>query len=200
MSQTGITATKNGFLYVYVSNETPNINVYFDNLQITHIKSPLLQEQSYYPCLYLNGTVRQAFGLQMAGISDKALGKLDSKNKFNGGSDFEEDYGVNLYYTDTRKYDPQIGRFLGVDELSELSSGVSVYHFAGNNPAMVNDPSGRRNQPPPDPGSPAWDFASSQILNSEQMGTYMDQWMADDDAFWGHFNSGGGSGYLSLLK
>src|SRR5690348_1963712 len=108
MSQTGITAAKNGFLYVYVSNETPNINVYFDNLQVTHIKSPLLQEQSYYP-----------FGLQMAGISDKALGKLDSKNKFDGGVNFEEDYGVNLYSTFFRNYDPQIGRFDGVDILSE---------------------------------------------------------------------------------
>jgi RHS repeat-associated protein len=122
---------KNGYLYVYVSNETPNINVYFDNLQVTHIKGPLLQEQSYYP-----------FGMQMAGISDKAMGKLDSKNKFNGGVELEEDYGVNLYSTFYRQYDPQIGRFNGVDILSEKNAGMSGYHFSGNNPISFNDPKG----------------------------------------------------------
>ncbi len=125
------TMAKNGFLYVYVSNETPNINVYFDNLTVTHIKSPLLQEQSYYP-----------FGLQMAGISDKALGKLDSKNKFDGGVNFEEDYGVNLYQTFYRGYDPQIGRFGGVDILSEKTFGMSVYGYCGSDPIMFSDPFG----------------------------------------------------------
>jgi hypothetical protein len=67
------TMAKNGYLYIYVSNQSPQ-DVYFDDLIGTHTTGPLLQEQSYYP-----------FGLQMAGISDKALGKLDSKNKFNGG-------------------------------------------------------------------------------------------------------------------
>ncbi len=125
------TMAKNGFLYVYVSNETPNINVYFDNLTVTHIKSPLLQEQSYYP-----------FGLQMAGISDKTLGKLDSKYKFDGGVEFEEDYGVNLYETFYRGYDPQIGRFNGVDIMSEKTAGMSVYGYCSNNPEMFNDPMG----------------------------------------------------------
>src|SRR5690348_11552235 len=132
----------------------------------------------------------------MAGISDRALGKLDSKNKFDGGVNFEEDYGVNLYSTFFRNYDPQIGRFDGVDILSERFHTLNAYQYGANNPVMLNDPAGARVQGPPDPGSPAWDFLSSQILNSEQMGTYMDQWMADDDAFWSGFNtrmsSGGG--------
>ena len=91
----------------------------------------LLNEQSYYP-----------FGLQMAGISDAAIGKLNSENKFNGGSELEEDYGVNLYCTFYRRYDPQIGRFSGVDSKSEASAGISVYQFGGNNPVSMNDPLG----------------------------------------------------------
>ena len=90
-----------------------------------------MQEQSYYP-----------FGLQMAGISDAALGKLNSQNKFNGGTELEDDYGVNLYSTFYRRYDPQIGRFSGVDILSERSASVSNYQFALNDPISLNDPTG----------------------------------------------------------
>ncbi len=177
LAQSGVTAAKNGFLYVYVSNETPNINVYFDNLQITHIKSPLLQEQSYYP-----------FGLQMAGISDKALGKLDSKNKFNGGSDFEEDYGVNLYYTDTRKYDPQTGRFMGIDELTEYSGNLTSYQYAADDPIYWNDPSGliAVYGGPPDPfhGMGYWGYVG-----------YLTGYWFDNSGFYpGDFGGGSGGG------
>jgi hypothetical protein len=46
---------------------------------------------------------------------DKALLKPDSKNKFNGGSEIEEDFDVNLYSTFYRQYDPEIGRISSVD-------------------------------------------------------------------------------------
>lgn len=54
----------------------------------------------------------------------------------------EEDYGVNLYNTFYRQYDPQTGRFMGVDSLSEHTIGMTPYHFAGNNPISFNDPLG----------------------------------------------------------
>jgi len=124
------TIGKNGFLYVYVSNESAQ-DVYFDNLTIQYFTGPLAQEQSYYP-----------FGLQMAGISDKQLLLQANPYKFNGGTEFEEDNGVSYYNTSFRKYDPQIGRFSGVDALSERSFGMSPYHFASDNPIYFNDPSG----------------------------------------------------------
>lgn len=130
------TIAKNGYLYIYVSNESPQ-DVYFDDLTVKHYTGPLLQEQAYYP-----------FGLQMAGISDKAINKLSSQYKFNGGIELEEDYGVNLYSTFFRQYDPQLGRFSGVDLLSEEMSNFSPYQFGFNNPVLFNDPFGDKAELP----------------------------------------------------
>jgi len=111
----------NGYLYIYVSNATPNIDVFWDNLQVTHSRGALLEESSYYP-----------FGLKMAGISNQAAGKLQNKDKTFQGQKFDDDLGVDWYSFKWRNHDAQIGRFIEIDPLSHDYRHNSPYAFSEN--------------------------------------------------------------------
>ena len=120
------TITKNGYLYVYGSNETDAYHkVYFDNLQVIHTKGPLVEETHYYP-----------FGLTMAGISSKAAGSLEEKKKFQGQefahNEFSDGAGLEMYEFKYRMDDPQIGRFWQIDPLSDKYVYNSTYAFSEN--------------------------------------------------------------------
>ena len=115
---------------MFVSNESEQ-DVYFDDLTITHTTGPLQQEQAYYP-----------YGLQMAGLSDKAALRPTNPYKYNGGNMLEDEDGINYYNTFYRKYDAQIGRFTGIDIMAEQFSWLSPYNFGACNPVFYNDPNG----------------------------------------------------------
>ncbi|MBS1759291.1 MAG: hypothetical protein JST23_04125 [Bacteroidetes bacterium] len=145
-TSTNVAINKSGYLYVYVSNETPNIDVYFDNLQVTHTRGALLEENSYYP-----------FGLLMQGISSRAANfggntpncGCGNKKGFNGNEiqnkEFSDGSGLELYDFNARTYDQQIGRFIQIDPTPEDGDQESLtpYHFSGNNPSTFNDPNGK---------------------------------------------------------
>jgi RHS repeat-associated protein len=121
-----IDVTKNGYLYIYVSNESKG-NVYFDDIHIDHKRGPLVEETHYYP-----------FGLTMAGISSKALsfGTPENKIKFQGqefaSKEFSDGSGLEMYEFKYRMDDPQTGRFWQIDPLADKYVYNSTYAFSEN--------------------------------------------------------------------
>ena len=129
-----IVVPKNGFVYIYCSNESP-VNVFFDNMQVVQTRGPILEETHYYP-----------FGLTMAGISSKAAGKLENKYGITGkekqSKEFSDGSGLEAYDFGARFYDQQIGRFSTVDPHVANYYWMSPYSYCNNNPLKYLDPSG----------------------------------------------------------
>ncbi len=59
------------------------------------------------------------------------------------GKELDEAGGLNWYYYGARFYDPQIGRFMGVDPLAVKYPTLSPYVYSANNPVMLFDVDGR---------------------------------------------------------
>lgn len=133
----GIDIVRNGYLYIFVSSTKTDYSVYFDDINVQHIKGSLIDETAYYP-----------FGLTMGGISSKAATNAPvNRRKFNYGSElqsqeFSDGSGLEMYDTKFRGLDPQLGRWWQVDPMAEFHYGMSPYAYVLNNPLTYNDPLG----------------------------------------------------------
>ncbi len=129
-----IQAPKNGYAYVYVSNESDQM-VYFDNLQVANHHSAIIEEDHYY-----------AYGLKIAGISSRKLPDpnerhLDNKNLYND-KELIDEADLNWYDYGFRSYDAQIGRFVQLDPLTDDYPFLTPYQFASCEPIANVDADG----------------------------------------------------------
>jgi RHS repeat-associated protein len=116
---------ENGYALCYLSNETA-ADVFMDNASMVNIKGRLLEENLYYPHGLLVDLGRQA--------------SLSFENKYlYQGKSLQSELELELYDFHARQYDPQIGRFWGIDPADQFPSG---YTGMGNDPANNIDPSG----------------------------------------------------------
>jgi RHS repeat-associated protein len=141
------TAAKNGYLYIYVSNES-NFQVFFDNLQVSHVRSPLISEDHYYP-----------YGERMFNLCSEALnfGNPGSQKKKYNGIDWQNDLGLNEYDAQLRDLDGQTGRWWQIDPKIENMEMWSPYASNYDNPILNSDPLGDEPECCGDFLNAAWD-------------------------------------------
>lgn len=128
---TDVKAPKNGYVYIYVSNQDDE-HVYFDNIQVTHERGRILEENHYY-----------SYGLKISSISSSKIINPAEGHVLNNflyqGLYSEHDVDLDWNEFDLRSYDAQTGRFLQADPYDQFSS---PYIGMGNNPVLLSDPNG----------------------------------------------------------
>ncbi len=111
-----------------------NIEVVDDTLTTDVYEREISQENHYYPF----GMARQ----------DCSLDTLKENKYLYNGKELDTDFGLNWYHYGARMYDPAIGRFTGVDPISDQFAWVSTYNYAENEPIAHIDLHGLQKSKP----------------------------------------------------
>jgi RHS repeat-associated protein len=129
-----IPVPKNGYIYIYCSNES-NKDVFFDNVEVVHQRSPILEETHY-----------TAWGSKLLGISAQAANGIKNNFNYTGkelqNAEWSDGSGLEEYDYGARFLDPQLGIWHSIDPMAFKYSGYSPYVYTFNNPLRYIDPTG----------------------------------------------------------
>ncbi|WP_081873964.1 DUF6443 domain-containing protein [Chryseobacterium sp. JM1] len=132
-TQSSVFANEEGY-YDFINNRyVYQYSDHLGNIRVSYTKGTggaavILEENNYYP-----------FGLKHAGYNTGDTTNNKFKYLYNGK---ELQSGGNLDYG-WRQYMPDLGRWNGMDQLSESYHSTSPYAYVMNNPVMKYDPDGR---------------------------------------------------------
>jgi RHS repeat-associated protein len=124
---------KPGYVYIYLSNDNAAlggspVEVYFDDFNVEHIKSPVIASQDYYP-----------FGLTFNSYQrENSIANLYQYN----GKEKQNELDLGWFDYGARMYMPEIGRWGVIDPLSEKMRRWSPYNYAFDNPIRFIDRDG----------------------------------------------------------
>ncbi|TXI70181.1 MAG: hypothetical protein E6Q41_01690 [Cyclobacteriaceae bacterium] len=114
-----------GYIYIWVSNESENTKVWFDDLKVTHTKSRVVQASDYYAW---GSTMREQRSPENPTYRYGYQGQFAEKDLETGWNHFE-----------LREYDGIAGRWTSTDPYGQY---WSAYLGMGNNPVNEVDPDG----------------------------------------------------------
>lgn len=120
----GLKADSAGYVRVSVVNES-DVPAYFDDLVLKSADPIYFQENHYDP-----------WGQNLVGI--ESAGTPNARFQYNG-KEKQEDFGLGWLDYGARMYNAQLGRWNGVDIMSDSYSNISTYTYALNNPIMYID-------------------------------------------------------------
>ncbi|SEN99478.1 T6SS effector amidase Tae4 family protein [Niastella yeongjuensis] len=126
-----VKAPKNGYAFVYVSNQNDQ-DVFFDNLKVGITRGNIIEENHYY-----------AYGLRIAAISSRKAGdvnegKLKNDYLYNDKELFD-DADLGWYDYGFRNYDAQVGRFTQLDPLAYNYPYLTPFQYASCDPVTNID-------------------------------------------------------------
>ncbi|UOY08518.1 DUF6443 domain-containing protein [Muricauda sp. SCSIO 64092] len=115
--------TSSGYDHVYQHKD------HLGNVRLAYTEDPsnpgiptIIEENNYYP-----------FGLEHKGYNNQING-VENNYMTYLGQEINKELGLNWLTFRYRNYMPEIGRFFGVDPISEEFFSISTYQFAHNNP------------------------------------------------------------------